>query len=94
MNNLENQDMETGHVDYWQTLQSQHKELRNYPYDYIPRGRVLLKDEEIIVYSSNDVINDKKSRGLIIKDFELNDPKFVYDEHYRKILDLGFEEEF
>lgn len=71
--NDDNQDIETGHVDYWQILQSKHKELRSYSYDYILGGRVLLKDEEIIVYSSNDIINDKKSTNLIVNDFKLDD---------------------
>lgn len=86
-----NQDVEVGHVDFWEQLQSQHKNIREFSYDYIPRGRVLLSDGEIIVYSSNDIIRNDKYRKLILECFALNNAKFIYDEHYQKILDLGFD---
>lgn len=87
------QDVEVGHVDYWQTLQAKYKELREYSYDYIPRGRVLLKNGETVVYSSHEVIDNDHSKELILKSYELNSASFVYDEHYQKIYDLGFEYE-
>ena len=89
--NQNDQDVEVGHVDYWQTLQSKYKELNEYPYDYVPRGRVLLKNGDIIVYSSKEIINNEEYKKLIIDSFQLKNVKFKYDEHYKKIYDLGFE---
>lgn len=88
----DNQDVDMGHVDYWQELCLKHKELREYSYDYIPRGRVLLKGAIPVVYSSKEIINSLDKRELIQKSFELSsNTKFIYDEHYSPILDLGFE---
>jgi len=87
------QDVEIGHVDYWDSLRQKHKELKEYPYDCIPRGRVLLKDDKSIVYSSKEIINDSRKRALISDVFKLNEStEFKYDEHYSQIIDLGFEE--
>jgi len=86
-----NQDVEIGHAEYWEQLQSQYKKLREFSYDYIPRGRVLLSDGEIKVYSSNDIIRNDNYRKFILEYFKLDGAKFIYDEHYRKILDLGFD---
>lgn len=86
------QDVAVGHVDYWNYLRQKHKELKEYTYDFVPRGRVLLKEAKPIVYSSKEIINDVTTRDLISHAFELdNSTEFKYDEHYSKILDLGFE---
>ena len=85
------QDVEIGHVEYWRQLQVQHKILSEFPYDYIPRGRVLLSEGKFKIYSSKEIISEKKYHNLILNCFELKDANFIYDEHYQKILDLGFD---
>lgn len=88
LSDLSNQDVEMGHIVYWKVLQGTYKIFQNFEYDYISRGRVLLKDEEIIVYSGKHIIHDTQFQNLIIKEFDLENPTFKYDSHYSKILDL------
>ncbi len=85
------QDVDRGHYEYWPTLQSLYPELQDYSYDVVPRGRVLVNDGEVIVYSSQEIINDESARRLILEHFGLNEARFVYDEHYQKITDFGFD---
>ena len=85
------QDVDKGHYEYWPTLQSLYPELRDYSYDVIPRGRVLVKNGEVVVYSSQEIIDDIRTRRLIIEHFGLKEARFIYDEHYQKIADLGFD---
>ena len=85
------QDVDRGHYEYWPTLQSHYPKLRDYSYDVVPRGRVLVNDGEVIVYSSQEIINDESARRLILEHFGLNEARFVYDEHYQKIADFGFD---
>ena len=91
MENKLHQDVDKGHYEYWPTLQSHYRELRDYSYDVIPRGRVLIKNGEVIVYSSQEIINDENARKLILEHFGLKEARFVYDEHYKMIADLGFD---
>jgi len=85
------QDVDKGHYEYWFTLQNLYPELRDYSYDVVPRGRVLVNDGEVIVYSSQEIIDDEDTRRLILEHFGLNEARFVCDEHYQKIADLGFD---
>ena len=85
------QDVERGHYEHWPTLQSHYRELQDYSYDVVPRGRVLVKNGEVIVYSSREIIDDENTRKLILEHFRLKEARFVYDEHYKKIADLGFD---
>ena len=85
------QDVDRGHYEYWPTLQSHYPKLRDYSYDVIPRGRVLVKNGEVVVYSSQEIIGDEKTRQLIVKHFGLQNARFIYDEHYQKIANLGFD---
>ncbi len=85
------QDVDMGHYEYWPILQSLYRELRDYSYDVVPRGRVLVKNGEVIVYSSREIIDDENARKLILEHFRLKEARFVYDEHYKKIADLGFD---
>ena len=84
-------DIETGHVDYWDTLQRENPQFRYLGYDQVSRGRVLEKKGKILVYSSRDIIQNYKD--LIINSFDLlkEEAEFVTDEHYEPILDLGYE---
>ncbi len=91
MANMLHQDVDKGHYEYWPTLQSHHRELQDYSYDVIPRGRVLVKNGEAVVYSSQEIIDDAHTRRLIIEHFGLKNARFFYDEHYQKIADLGFD---
>ena len=91
MANTLHQDVDRGHYEYWPTLQSRHRELLAYSYDVIPRGRVLVKNGEMVVYSSQEIIDDESARRLILEHFGLNEARFAYDEHYQKIADLGFD---
>ncbi len=84
-------DIETGHVDYWDTLQRENSQFRYLGYDQVSRGRVLEKKGRILIYSSRDIIQNYKD--LIINRFDLvkEEVEFVADEHYEPILDLGYE---
>jgi hypothetical protein len=81
----QNQDVEMGHVEYLDEIQSEHKNLREFSYDYIPRGRVLLKNAKVLVYSSNEIIENDMYRNKILNCFKLEAAQFVYDEHYENI---------
>lgn len=85
-------DIETGHVDYWETLQHENSRFRNLGYDQVARGRVLQKGNKILVYSSEAIIRDYKD--LLLDSFDLfgADVEFIVDEHYAAIMDLGYEQ--
>ena len=93
-NSKKDRDTEVGQVDYWSVLQGNHHELLEYSYDYIPRGRVLVKNHKHIVYNSREIIHDTNKVNLIVKEFKLKNYELKFDEHYSPILDLGFDDDY
>ena len=46
--------------------------MRNTPWDYYPRGRVVLRNEKYTVYAHQEIVTDEALRPLITETFALS----------------------
>jgi hypothetical protein len=65
-------------------------------YEEIPRGRVGYKADTKthIVYCASDMVNNPSIKSRIIDDFNVNQIKYITDQHYEILSDADREELF
>ena len=85
-------DVEMSHYEFWDTVKKKDPSKRNFEYEDIPRGRIVMdtKKEKFIVYGSSKLIEDNQFKTTVIAEFSLPKEQTVFkqDFHYEDPTDL------
>lgn len=79
-------DSEQSHIRLWPNVVYSHKELGDYRYEEIPRGRILFdyRSNKFIAYICEDYVRNPLIRNALKDAFCLHQQKIMWatDEHY------------